>query len=439
MMGMNILIITTFYPPDTAIAAVRPYMFAKYLSQMGHHVTVLRSGMIDCTTDSSLVREDPNIRIISYMGENSASERFERGEEVKTQFSNTTKEAATPNVLRNSINKALSAAKTMMVGMKVLRAKKRFVMQKACIDRLAGEHFDAVFATYSQLENVYAGKYAAEKFGCKWILDLRDPIARRSDGDYITYLRWKAIQRKAVSSADTCISVSVGGAKKISEATGKRIITLYNGYDDDTVLKCETPDDGVLRFAYTGVMYQNHSDATFLFEVLRQLADAGEIDLEKVQFEYAGPHFDMIQEQAKQFRVEHILVNHRFVSRTEAAKIQARCDIFVVLTWNTKYEQGVLTGKFYEGIRARKPILTLVTGDVPNCELSMLNQQYHYGFCYEACSKDTQGLKKWVLDAYQRKSCGGAPVYAPDESLFEAFTYKKLTSNLVSIMEEMAE
>ena len=41
---MDILIITTYYPPDTAVAAVRPYMLAKYLTKRGHKVTVLRSG-----------------------------------------------------------------------------------------------------------------------------------------------------------------------------------------------------------------------------------------------------------------------------------------------------------------------------------------------------------------------------------------------------------
>ena len=41
---MDILIICNCFPPDTAIAAVRPYMFAKNLAEMGHRVTILRSG-----------------------------------------------------------------------------------------------------------------------------------------------------------------------------------------------------------------------------------------------------------------------------------------------------------------------------------------------------------------------------------------------------------
>ena len=34
-------------------------------------------------------------------------------------------------------------------------------------------------------------------------------------------------------------------------------------------------------------------------------------------------------------------------------------DIFLVLSWSTKKEYSILTGKFYEGIRAEKPILVL--------------------------------------------------------------------------------
>ena len=79
---MNILIITTYFLPDTAIAAVRPYMFAKYLSQNGHRITVLRSGMAHRNLDRSLNYEDLDISVYSYLGKNSVVERYMRGEQV---------------------------------------------------------------------------------------------------------------------------------------------------------------------------------------------------------------------------------------------------------------------------------------------------------------------------------------------------------------------
>ena len=163
--------------------------------------------------------------------------------------------------------------------------------------------------------------------------------------------------------------------------------------------------------------------------------------MQKICFDYAGPHFEMLQEQAQKYGVEAILVNHGFVSRGEAAQLQSKCDIFLVLTWNTREEKGVLTGKFYEGIRARKPILSLVSGDVPDSELNTLNEKYHYGFCCEESSGNagTEKLKCWILDAYNRKQLGQSPVYKPEEGLFTDFTYKGLAQRLEKIMPGLSE
>lgn len=437
---MNILIIATFFPPDTAIAAVRPYMFAKYLTKMGHQVTVLRSGQLSYTADHSMPYRELGIRVVSYLGEDSPAERFERGEQVQTQFSpKKSRMDSLPFWARKIAKDGVQSLKSALVLTKIARAKSRLAKQKACIDAMEQEHFDVVFATYAHLENIYAGAYAARKFGCKWILDIRDPIARRCDTNFLNYPVWRAIQKKFIRACDACVAVSDGVAGEIAPGTGKKVITLYNGYDADAKPQDLTVQDGVLRIVYTGVLYANRSLAEPLFRVISELADAGAVDLTKICFDYAGPHFEMLRAQAQKYGVESILVNHGFVSRAQAAELQSKSDIFLVLTWNTREEKGVLTGKFYEGIRARKPILSLVSGDVPGSELGMLNEKYHYGFCCEEASGDTgvEALKRWILDAYEKKQQGQSPAYDPEEGLFTAFTYRALTEKLEKLMQEL--
>lgn len=434
---MNILIITTYFPPDTAIASVRPYMFAKYLTRMGHKVTVLRSGMLTCTADDTMSCEKLGIRVISYLGENAPAERFSRGETVETKFS-ASPESRIPYPVRKLAHNAFEAMKSVMVGLKVQRARMRFAMQKNCIDELQGEHFDVVFATYGELENAFAGRYAAQKFGCKWILDFRDPIARRDTCDYFTYLRWKRVQRKAVLSSDICTAVSDGIAQKVAAKTDKKVFTLYNGYDSELYMKQAAGDDGVLRFAYTGVMYKDRSAAP-LFRAIRKLASEGKVDPDRIRFEYAGPHYEQLLSQAKEYHLEKILVNHGFIGREKAAKVQEKSDVFLVMTWNTKHDRGVIPGKFYEGIRARKPILVLVSGEVPGSELFALNRKYRYGFCLEECAGEAEfdNFCRWLLDVYEKKNSGTAAEYAHQEALAEDFAYTNLTRKLADIMEEL--
>ena len=46
-----------------------------------------------------------------------------------------------------------------------------------------------------------------------------------------------------------------------------------------------------------------------------------------------------------------------------------------------------LTGKFYEALQQKKPIVALVDGDKPKSELKTLIDQYRLGICYEEATK----------------------------------------------------
>lgn len=437
---MNILIITTWFPPDTTIAAVRPYMFAKYLRKAGHDVTVLRSGAIHIKIDGNAYPE-LDIKVCSYMGENSEAERYRRGEPIQAPSVRKRRAAFLPDRIRKALIWVYECINgSFDIFRRLQEAKNRFKLQKAWIDENRNQNYDVVFSTCGELENIYAGKYAAEVFGCKWILDFRDPIAQKLWDNLWEYPIMKRIQKKAILSADVCTAVSVGLAEEISNGTDKDIITLYNGFDTVAREATPTPEDGILRFCYTGIMYKYRSPSS-LFCAIKQLADTGKLDLKNIRFEYAGPDFDMILAQAKPYGVEEILIDHGYVSRTEAYEIQCRSDIFLVLSWNTKLEQGVLTGKFYEGIRAKKPILSLLTGDKPDSDLNLLNKKYNYGFCYETCQEKVHfpALLDWLETAYTCKQAGQPIPYHPEPGLFTDFCYSNLSQKLEKIMLEMTQ
>ena len=125
-------------------------------------------------------------------------------------------------------------------------------------------------------------------------------------------------------------------------------------------------------------------------------------------------------------------MNHGYVSRAEAVRIQNLSDLFLVLSWNAKREKGVLTGKFYEGIRAKKPILAMLTGKVSNSELYRINEKYHYGFCYESCREKEQfdQFCDYLEMIYQQKMQSGMVDYAPNPNLETDFRYDVLSKKL---------
>ena len=433
---MNILIITTYFPPDTAVAAVRPYMFAKYLLQFGHQVTVLRSGQLQRMPDHSYSIPE-GLRVISYFGDDSPSESFARDGSYKLRKNSI---SFLPLAIRSSrFCRACIWSAYFPIWM--LRSKIRFAKQKKVLDALRDEHFDVVFATYCDLENIWAGSYAAELFGCKWIMDLRDPIPIHdiSGGPIQNIL--ERIQDRALSRADACTVVS-DGVRNSSRGlrTSNKVHTIYNGYDlIPGAFQTSEALPGVLSICYAGTVYGGSQTIVPLLLALRQLNEQGQIQLDRVRLEYAGTNFNCLLAEAKALHMEQCLTDHGYVTREEAARLQSRSDIFLVLSWNKKDQLGILTGKFYEGIRAGKPILSIIKGEIPNSELYQINQRFGYGFCYEE-SRDAElfpQLCDFLLQAYIQKMEHGALDYAPSEELSTHFRYDTLTQRLEAICMEL--
>ena len=437
---MDILIITTYYPPDTAVAAVRPYMLAKYLTKRGHKVTVLRSG--EFYNSASDFFEDIPVRVISFLGPDSPAERYARGElkEVPVVESKSRIDFL-PEVIRKPVAWAFN---TCMKPVRFKRAQERIAqkveLQKAALDALANEHFDVVFSTFSQQENIAAGQYAKQLFGCKLIQDYRDPLARRVFQSAGQYRYLKKIQDDSIRQADGMTTVSEGFRKELMESAGADTpnLTLYNGYEPVLQDGKEEPvEPGVLAFCYTGILYGAHSDFTPLLQALQKLEKGDRIDLSKVKINYAGKDFAQLFEIAQKMGMTGILNNHGYVSRAEAARLQQISDIFLVLSWNRHDSQGVMPGKFYEGIRAKRTILSLVSGNLPDSELHIINEKYHYGFCYEA-SRDQDhfdSLCDFLARSYDEKMRFGKIQHEINPELECRFRYDNLAQQLETFIQ----
>ena len=152
--------------------------------------------------------------------------------------------------------------------------------------------------------------------------------------------------------------------------------------------------------------------------------------------DYAGHDGNILVEQAKKFGLEKIIVDHGYLSRTEVEEVQRQSDIFLVLSWNTKHDQGILTGKFYEALQHRKPIVALVGGDLPNSELKSLIDHYHLGVCYESSTKNHSDkvLSDYIEQQVNRKKHGEPIAYTPDELVFDKFEYSKIAKQLECIL-----
>jgi hypothetical protein len=114
-------------------------------------------------------------------------------------------------------------------------------------------------------------------------------------------------------------------------------------------------------------------------------------------------------------------------------------DIFVVLSWNTKYNKGILTGKFYESLKNKKPVIACISGDEPQSELRNIITEYNLGVCFEEADGEAteQILYDYIAEQYNRKLKGGKVVYEPEFEVIDKFEYSGIAKQLETIMKEL--
>lgn len=441
---MRVLIITTYYPPDTAIAAVRPYMLAKYLDRLGHTVVVLKSGVINNTADyNSYPTGNSDVKVISCR--DVTAETVEGEKKATTVKAYQSKRfSCLPEELRAFLSKAYHFINHPRAFFgRLRRAWIAYCQQVVVLERMQnqGYEFDVVFATYGELENAFAGDYASRIFSAKYILDFRDLIVQPAIQNALERRIMWHVQRRAVLRADACTVVSEDAAKELRLcAPEQRVIVIHNGYEP-VEEHCEhsLPDLENLSFCYTGQLYAQRRDATPLFDVLSELIASGMISRDKVKVRYAGKNGDAFVKQAAHSGAEDLVTDLGYLDRRAVQELQATSDVFLVLSWNTKTERGILTGKLYEGIRCKRPILAIVSGDVAGSELRRLNDIYGYGFCYEEihAATDHEKLKEWVYEAYCRKMDRMQLSCPASRDFYVDFRYDVLANKLERVMYEL--
>lgn len=433
---MKVLIICPVIFPDSVIAAVRPSMFAKYLSSFGHNVTILRSGEVSKMV--SKLDEDRPYRVISYLGYNCDAERYERGEIIPKRNAVTSKTSKK----QKSIHKKLydikhSIEEPISIFKDIRKAKSNFFLQKGALEKIKHDHFDIVFSTYSPLEDVYAGEYAAKLFNCKWIMDFRDLLVQTTTRSWLRNQVFGFIQKRAVKNASLCTAISEGLATNLKKCVqNSNVVTLYNGYEPSKSDASCSESNRVLSICYTGNVYSRRGEA--LQELLRAfqfLSKNNLIDQRNLKIKYAGDQSDKLRQMLAGYGLDIEIEDNGFLSPKETDALQQNSDIFLVLSWNTKQDQGILTGKFFEGIRAKKPMLAMVVGDTPYCELWQLNEKYHYGFCYEKVvgEESFKQLCDFLIRLYNEKTNTGKINYIQSKTFEEDFRYENLSRQLESI------
>ena len=438
---MRVLLITRSFSPDSNVASKRVSYFAKYLKEYGHDVYVIRSGFIFTKPDAELAENTRGCSILSYEGRNSEAERFERGECISGEKPHIrsigTKLPSTfGETIKKLYHNVLDTFRFYVHDGRRIRDK----IIDLYLESPELRRFDIVLSTFSPLGCLQAGRFISQREQCGWVVDFRDLMDNSTFPGLLRFINFFT-QKRYLRQADCCLCVSEGNVARLAAMCkcryAKKVYCIPNGYINQSYIEMRAGmDKKKFRICYTGSVYGGgRFNALPLFRSLRN----AKIQPSDIEIAYAGNDCTILMQQAEVFGYAESVINHHYLSRTETAQLQASSDLFLLISWNTKHDQGILTGKFYEALQHRKPVVALISGDLPNSELKELIDQYRLGICCEeAGGIDSEAaLSVYIRKQFDRKQAGQPLEYDPDESVFSRFEYGAIVRKLERRMMEI--
>ena len=270
-----------------------------------------------------------------------------------------------------------------------------------------------------------------KNFGLPWVADFRDIYDQKGLPEHErgqSYL--KKVESRIVSSASSIVTVSEALKRVLQTRHTTPVSVITNGFDPSDYDGEVQQNREILNIVYTGKIIFPLRDPSPLFEALTTLINNKKIESSKISVSFYGTESDDILDRLMQnypalTNLVHILPR---VSFRESIQIQKKACVLLHLAHGG--EKGIMTGKIFEYLGARRPILC-VPGD-NDCVDALLKETKAGVICRNAEETAAQ-----VLRWYQEwKKTGNVSSHSRDEQIMK-YSREKQAGQLAELLDSI--
>jgi hypothetical protein len=260
-----------------------------------------------------------------------------------------------------------------------------------------------------------------------WVADFRDlPIDVARDNVLFPALQ-RSINQRILSKATLVTTVSEGLATHLKKLH-PNVYVLRNGIHPQKDRALSIQKNPYFTIAYTGSLYLNQTFEPLLLAI-RQLLENNQIQQNHIQLIYAGKDSAMWQKSINSHHLEVINQDIGLVSLQKANQIQQNSNINLLLSWATPELTGTLTGKLYEYIAARQPILAIVNG-IKDEELTQIIHAANGGLVFSTAVDGLDILLNFILEKYENW-LNNTPNIVLNEEILRPFFWETMMSEVM--------
>ena len=276
------------------------------------------------------------------------------------------------------------------------------------------------------------GKQLKENLKLNWIADFRDPWTKigyhqklkLTKASQQKHLR---LEREVLETADHILTTSFTTKKDFSKITKKPISVITNGFDDDEVEEVALAEK--FRLSHIGSLLSERNPLE-LWKALQELVSEKEDFAKDLELVLAGKVSESVVASIKEYQLGNYLIEKGYLSHEETLIQQRKAQILLLIEIDKEETQGIIPGKFFEYVKANRPILAMGPKD---WDVIQLLEETQAGKYFNYTSKEE--IKQQVYAWYQEYKSGKLRVNSSAEKI-EQFHRKKLTEKLANVIQQ---
>ena len=423
----QILVIAYFYPPIPEIGSIRTWKLVKYIRAHGFEPIVICGE----TYDANWTYELPDVQVYRI-----------KCHFLFSEITNKFKKALCKNnkVSSDDITGNISRLSSIFLRVKLITLKLIYIVSKyiynvlyeilASPDMYFKWHKQVLLIAQEIIENhnislIYSSSGPStdliiasdlsKKYGIPWIADYRDLWTKNHYESHSFFRAYfdRKLEFKTLQSASAVVAASEPAATIQSEFLKKLVTVITNGYDPDDYFYY-TQSSNVFTISYTGIIYSGKQDPSMLFAAVDKLIKTNKICRDKIRIKFYGSERSTLNDFLAQYDLDKVVEIYDRIPLKQSIIEQKKSTLLLLLMWSDISEKGVYTGKVFEYLGARRPILAIPANE--GSVVDVLLRQTNAGVSFADLSK----LETFILDCYDTfYKTGQLPYYGIDDEIIK--------------------
>ena len=266
-----------------------------------------------------------------------------------------------------------------------------------------------------------------------WIADFRDPW---TNIDFYKDLNLNRIsdkihhnqERKVIQRADSVIVVSNGMKAEYELLKPKQIQVISNGYDESDVQKTAVQIDQKFSISHIGTLNAARNPKT-IWKVLCEICEEIPDFKSDLQIQLIGKVDFSVLEDIRNLNLMDNLLKIDYLTHSDAIAKQQSSQVLMLLINNSGNAKGILTGKFFEYMSAKRPILAV--GPVDGDAATILTET-EAGIMVDF--NDEIATKEAILSYY---NCYKTNTLQVNNTSVHRFSRRSLTAELAKLISDL--